>query len=216
MRGSVDAMPQQSALRADARRNRSAIVQAAREAFARHGLQASLDDIAKSAGVGSGTLYRHFPKRDDLVGEVFTERMAELADTVEQAKRDPDPWNGFADCVRRVCGAQAEDRGLAAIFAIGQGGPELAGLRGRAYAGFIELVDAAKARGELREDFTAEDVAVLLMANAGIIDRADALAVDASERFVALALDGFRVQGATAAPPAITPRRLLAVLRPRR
>jgi AcrR family transcriptional regulator len=203
------------ALRSDARRNRDAIVEAAREAFAKRGLQASLDDIARSAGVGSGTLYRHFPTRDDLVAAVFTERMAELAVAVDEARQDDDAWRGFADYVHRICRAQAEDRGLAAIFALGQGGKELADLRNRAYDGFTKLIDAAKRSGDLREDCTAEDIAVLLMANAGIIERAGTVAGDASGRFVALVLDGLRADGATPAPPAVTPRRLLNALRRR-
>jgi AcrR family transcriptional regulator len=209
----VELVTELPTLRADARRNRDAIVNAAREAFAMHGLQTSLDDIAKCAGVGSGTLYRHFPKRDDLVAAVFTERMDELARAVDEALRDENPWRGFTVYVKRVCQAQAEDQGLAAIFAVGQGGEELADLRNRAYEGFNELIAAAKKSGELREDFTAEDIAALLMANAGIIERAGTVASDASERFVALALDGFRANGATPAPPAVSPRRLLTALR---
>ncbi|HWI73114.1 MAG TPA: helix-turn-helix domain-containing protein, partial [Baekduia sp.] len=94
-------MPDPPRLRADARRNRDAIVAAARHAFAERGLQTSLDDIAKRAGVGSGTLYRHFPTRDDLVSAVFTERMAEHVAAVEQAQREKDPWEAFAEY---VCG----------------------------------------------------------------------------------------------------------------
>lgn len=215
--GSVSGVTDPPVLRADARRNRDAIVEAARNAFAERGLETSLDDIAKAAGVGSGTLYRHFPKRDGLVAAVFAERMDELVTAVEEARRNPDPWQGFAGYVRRVCRAQAEDRGLAAIFAVGHGGEELARSRNQAYDGFIALIDAAKASGGLREDFTAEDIALLLVANAGIIERAGSVATDASERFVALALDGYRAEGATDAPPAVTPRRLLdALRRPRR
>jgi AcrR family transcriptional regulator len=201
------------ALRADARRNRDAIVEAARRAFAERGLDASLDDIAKDAGVGSGTLYRRFPRRDDLVAAVFSDRMAELVDAVEAALEEPDPWEAFAGYVRLVCRAQAEDRGLAAIFAIGHGGEELAAQRNRAYEGFNGLIQAAMAAGAVREDFTAEDIAILLMANAGIIERAGRAAGDASERFVALALDGFRADGARPAPPPVSPRRLLDALR---
>lgn len=208
-------MTEPSPLRSDARRNRDAIVDAAREAFAKRGLHTSLDDIARTAGVGSGTLYRHFPTRDDLVTAVFSERMAALAVAVEEAREDKDPWRGFVDYVHRICRAQAEDRGLAAIFAVGQGSKELAELRDRAYDGFNKLIEAAKNSGELREDCTAEDIAVLLIANAGIIEHAGTVAGDASERFVALALDGLRAEGATPAPLAVSPRRLLIALRRR-
>ena len=200
-------------LRADARRNREAIVTAARTAFAEHGLGTSLDDIAKSAGVGSGTLYRHFSTRDDLVAAVFTERMADHVTAVEAARREPDAWNAFAGYVRGICRAQAADKGLADLFAIGHRGKELAELRSRAYDGFVALIEAAKTSGDLRADFSSEDVAILLMANAGVIERAGSAAAEASERFVALALDGYRAEGASAAPPAPSPRALMTAIR---
>jgi AcrR family transcriptional regulator len=202
-------------LRADAQRNRDAIVAAARAAFAGNGLQTSLDDIAKRAGVGSGTLYRHFPTRDDLVAAVFAERMAENL-AAAQATGELDPWEAFAGYVQRTCRAQATDKGLADLLAIGHPGKELRGLRARAYTGFNALIDAAKTSGDLRSDFTAEDLVLLMMANAGIIDRAGTAATAASARFVALALDGFRTEGATAAPASPSPRTMLAALRHRR
>jgi AcrR family transcriptional regulator len=207
------AVTQMPKLRADARRNRDAIVAAARGAFAERGLGASLDDVAKAAGVGSGTLYRHFPTRDDLIAAVFTERMADHVTAVETARKDPNPWNAFVGYVREICRAQAADKGLADLFAIGHRGKELRELRSRAYEGFVALIDAAKASGDLRRDFTSEDVAVLMMANAGVIERAGEAAVTASERFVALALDGFRAEGATPAPPPPSPRALVAAVR---
>jgi AcrR family transcriptional regulator len=202
-------------LRADAQRNRDGLVAAARAAFAEHGLDASLDDIAKRAGVGSGTLYRHFPKREDLVAAVFVARMAENVAAVEEARRNPDAWEAFAAYVRRSCRAQAGDKGLADLLAIGHRDRELRALRARAYDGLVTLIDAAKAAGALRADFSAEDIVLLLMANAGIIDRAGKAGPAASERFVALALDGFRAAGASPAPPAPSPRTMIAALRGR-
>src|SRR3954462_8361668 len=76
------------------------------------GLKASLDDIAKCAGVGSGTLYRHFPTREDLITAVFTERMTEHVAAVEAARAAADPWQGFAGYVATICRAQATDKGL--------------------------------------------------------------------------------------------------------
>jgi AcrR family transcriptional regulator len=206
-------MAEPPALRADAQRNRDALVATARAAFAEHGLGASLDEIAKRAGVGSGTLYRHFPTRDDLVAVVFTERMAENVAAVEQAQHEPDAWTAFAGYVQRLCRAQATDKGMADLLAIGHRGKELRVLRARAYAGFVALIDDAKASGDLRPDFTSEDVVLLMMANAGVIERAGTAATAASERFVALALDGFRAVGATTAPPPPSPRTMLAALR---
>jgi AcrR family transcriptional regulator len=206
-------MTDPSTLRADARRNHEAIVAAARSAFREHGLHASLDDIAKRAGVGSGTLYRRFPTRDDLVTAVFTERMAENVVAVEEARRQRDPWEALAGYLTATCRAQATDKGLADLFALGYRDKELRALRARAFEGLVALIEAAKTSGGLREDFSSEDVVVLLMANAGIIERAGRAAPEASERFVALALDGFRADGATPAPPSPSPRALMLAMR---
>jgi AcrR family transcriptional regulator len=206
-------MSEPNRLRADAARNRDKIIATARVAFAEHGLNTSLDEIAKHAGVGSGTLYRHFPTRDNLVTAVFLERITEHLAALERARRHEDAWEGFAGFVRETCLAQANDRGMADLFAIGHRSRELRALRTRAYNGFTELIDRAKTSGALRTDFSPEDVLLLLMATAGIVRHTGSTAPGAVDRFVALALDGFRAQGATPAPGPITPRTMALRLR---
>src|SRR3954467_14909498 len=105
-------------LRADAARNRAAIVEAARAVFAEQGLDAPLDEIAKRAGTGNATLYRRFPARSDLVAAVFAERMAAHVEAVEAALNDDDPWNGFACYIRAVVAMQARDRGIADLVGL--------------------------------------------------------------------------------------------------
>src|SRR3954451_1452300 len=100
-------------LRADAARNREAIVEAARAVFAEHRLDAPLDEIAKRAGTGNATLYRRFPTRGDLVAAVFADRMAEHLDAVGAGLADEDPWRGFACYIEAVVAMQARDRGIA-------------------------------------------------------------------------------------------------------
>src|SRR3954469_21233993 len=100
-------------LRADAARNRAAIVVAARDAFAEHGLDAPLDEIARRAGTGNATLYRRFPARGDLVAAVFADRMAQHLDAVGPALANDDPWDGFASYFLTAAAMQAEDRGIA-------------------------------------------------------------------------------------------------------
>src|SRR5947208_5644140 len=86
-------------LRADAVRNREAIVEAARAVFAEQGLDAPLDEIAKRAGTGNATLYRRFPTRGDLVSAVFADRMAEHLAAVEVGLADVDPWRCFTSYI---------------------------------------------------------------------------------------------------------------------
>jgi AcrR family transcriptional regulator len=202
-------------LRADALRNRDNIISSAKEAFGECGLEASLDEIAKRAGVGSGTLYRHFPSRDDLITAVFLERMTENAAKVERALEAEDPWTAFSDYVRQTCREQVSDKGLADLMAIGHRSAELSEVRDRTYDAFVTLVGRAKDSGALRGDFSPEDIVLLLMANAGIIGRAGRVAQAASDRFVALTLDGFRADGSQPAPPPVSPIALLAALRRR-
>jgi AcrR family transcriptional regulator len=190
-------------LRADAARNREAIVEAARAVFAEQGLDAPLDEIAKRAGTGNATLYRRFPSRSDLVAAVFAERMAAHVEAVETALNDADPWNGFASYIRAVAAMQARDRGIADLVTMDlSSAPEIEQLRSRAYDGVVQLVGRAHKAGVLRADFTDQDVVLLLMANAGLVERAHGITDEASARLTALLLDGLRAQAATAGPAA--------------
>ena len=200
-------------LRADAARNREAIVEAARAVFAEQGLDAPLDEIAKRAGTGNATLYRRFPARSDLVAAVFAERMAAHLEAVETALNNDDPWNGFASYIRTVASMQARDRGIADLVTMDlSSAPEIEQLRGRAYDGLIRLVARAHQAGALRADFTDQDVVLLLMANAGLVERAHGITDEASARLTALLLDGLRAQAATAGPPAPSASRVLAAM----
>jgi AcrR family transcriptional regulator len=200
-------------LRADAARNREAIVEAARAVFAEHGLDAPIDDIAKRAGTGNATLYRRFPTRADLVAAVFADRMAEHVHAVEAGLAIDDPWDGFASYIRAVGVMQSRDRGIADLVTMDlSAAPEVEQLRGRAYAGLVQLVARAHEAGVLRADFTDQDVVLLLMANAGLVERAHGIPAEASARLFGLLLDGLRAQAATAGPPAPSADQVLAAM----
>lgn len=201
-------------LRPDAARNRAAIVEAAREVFSERGVGAPLDEIAHRAGTGNATLYRRFPTRADLLGAVFAERMTEHLDAVAAGLADPDAWSGFASYVRTAGAMQARDRGIADLVTMEIGSaPEIERLRSRAYDGLVRLVERARSAGVLRPDFSAEDVVVLLMANAGLVERCDGVAPDASARLIHVLLDGFRSMGSTDGPTAPPPRRMRLAMR---
>src|SRR3954453_13503077 len=99
-------------LRADAARNREAIVEAARAVFAALGLEAPLDDIARRAGTGNATLYRRFPTRGDLVAAVFADRMVEHLEAVEASLAQSDPWRGIQRAHVELYIRQLSDAGL--------------------------------------------------------------------------------------------------------
>jgi len=189
-------------LRADAARNRRVIVETARELYGQRGLDAPFDEIAKIAGVGNATLYRHFPSRCALVAAVFADTLRRIVDAAAWALDNPDPWDGFSEHVRFLCQLQATDCGLADLLTTEvTGAPELEELRTRAYQDSVHIADRARASGALRADFVPEDLVLLLMANAGLVHRTADAAPNAWNRFIDLALDGLRTAAATPAAP---------------
>lgn len=189
-------------LRADAERNRERILAAAREVFAEQGLDASTNEVARRAGVGVATLFRRFPTRDDLVGAVFAEKMADYVDAVDAALENPDPWLGFCGYVERVCQMQADDRGFADVLTLTfPTGSALEADRNGAAAALGELIDRAKAAGKLRSDFVHHDVPLILMANAGVVNATRGAAPDAWRRIVGYLVQALATNEARGAMP---------------
>lgn len=201
-------------LRADAARNRDAIVAAARAVFSEHGLAAPLDEIARRAGVGNATLYRHFPTREELVQAALLGPMAEYLAAAEDGLADPDPWAGFRDYLLRLCQLQARDRGLADLLVTTIRTPsgELERVRGAAFELSQQLITRAQDAGQLRADFRHQDLPLLLMANAGLVQRTQGGAPDSWRRVAAFILDGLQARAATPAPPPPSERAVLRVM----
>jgi AcrR family transcriptional regulator len=201
-------------LRADAARNRDAIIAVARAVFAEHGLGAPLDEIARRAGVGNATLYRRFPTREELVQSVLLGPMAEYVAAAEEALADPDPWAGFRDYLLRLCQLQARDRGLAELLVtiIRTPSGELEKLRSTALELTKQLIERAQEAGQLRADFRHQDLPLLLIANAGLVQRTHSAAPDSWRRLAAFLLDGLQAHAATPAPPPPSERTVLRVM----
>ncbi len=207
-----------TSLRTDAERNRVRILAAAREAFAEHGLQVSMNDVARRADVGVATLYRRFPTREDLITAVFADRMTAYADAVGRALADPDPWRGFCSYVETVCAMQAADRGFTHVLTLTfPNAKEFEAERDRGYHAFVQLADRAMNAGRLRADFVAEDLVMLLMANAGVVSATGDAAPATWKRFAAYMIQAFRAEHAEPLPAAPTPKAMYrALLRFRR
>jgi AcrR family transcriptional regulator len=201
-------------LRVDAERNRRHIVDAAREVFAERGLDVPLEAIAQRAGVGIATLYRRFPTREDLIAASFEHKMAEYAAAAEEALQAPDAWSGFCGYLERLCAMQAADRGLRDVLTLTF--PTAKGLeaqRAQGYTSFVELVQRAQAGGMLRRDFVPEDLALLLMANAGVVQGTREAVPAAWQRFVALMIDACRADRAHPLPQPPTPAQMYRAMR---
>ncbi|MGW0808946.1 TetR/AcrR family transcriptional regulator [Nonomuraea sp. NPDC002799] len=189
------------ALRKDAERNRERVLAAARQAYAEDGLEVSMAEVARRAGVGIATVFRRFPTREDLIDAVFADRMDAYLGAITTAAADPDPWRAFTGYIEAVCAMQAADRGFAAVLTMTfPTAKALEDKRGRAYEGFIELIDRAKAAGRLRPDFAAEDLVILLMANAGVVSATGQAAPGTWRRLVGYMIAAFAAPGAPPEP----------------
>ena len=143
-------------LRADAARNRERILTAAGEVFAERGLDVTLDDIARHAGVGVGTVYRRFADKDQLIDALFDQRLDQITEIAEQAIADPDPFHGLEGFLTVVLEQQALDRGLRELAFAGHLGREhVARARAQVVPLIEQLVAQAQAAGQLRADLDA-------------------------------------------------------------
>jgi len=200
-------------LRVDAERNRQRVVAAAREAFAELGIEAPMDEIARRAGVGVGTLYRRYPTRGDLIAAAFEAKMSAYAEAARQALADPDPWHGFCAYVEQICAMQAGDRGFTTVLTMTfPTAKQFEAARDRAYADFATLVERAKAAGRLRADFVTEDLPIFLMASAGVLTATADAAPDAWRRLVGYLLQACAAPAAQPLPDPPPPTQIYRAL----
>jgi AcrR family transcriptional regulator len=198
-------------LRRDAQRNRDAILTAARQVFCDHGLEAPLDEIARQAGVGIATLYRRFPSRVELLDAILADTVQAHVEVAEQALAMADPWDGFAHYLEETGRLQAADRGL--NDAMGMRFPRATATEAaktRLFEVVGQVVARAQHSGQLRADFTTEDLALITWANARIVPAGRAAGVPAAwRRHLGFLLDGFRADRAHPLPqPPLTPRQV--------
>jgi AcrR family transcriptional regulator len=187
--------------RRDAQRNHALLVEAARAGFAERGLDVQLEEIARRAGLGTGTLYRHFPTREALVEAIVAERVGEFLAVAEAALAEPDAWAALVGFLESTLALQRGDRVLREIFvryppAEGQHSETRAQMR----ALFERLLDRAHEQGVLRADFGLPDLALVLWSFAPVVDATAEAAPDAWRRHLHWFLDGLR-------PAAATPQR---------
>jgi AcrR family transcriptional regulator len=213
--GSASTLTGSRVLRRDAEANRRRILAAAADAFAEHGLDVPVDEIARRAEVGTGTVYRRFPTKAALVDAIFEEHLDRLGELAGESLTDTDPWRGLAGFLERTVALQAENRGFAAIVAVHLRDEDLlAAARGRVKSLVTELVERAQAAGALRPDIVHEDIAVLFWTSARVVDATRDVAPEFWRRYLALALDGLRPQGATPLPhPPLTAEQYRGAMR---
>ncbi|MFI0450146.1 TetR/AcrR family transcriptional regulator [Actinomadura sp. 6N118] len=205
--------PRTKPLRKDAQRNRDLLIKTARELYAARGLDVSLDEIARTAGVSSGTLYNHFPDRADLIDAVFADRAATVVRIAENALA-MEPWAGLVHFLERVCEQQAADRGYNDLVSrrVPQAPPTGEHLRG--YELMQQIIERARRSGALRDDVTLEDMAFVTWGTARTVEATAGIRPQAWRRHLALMLDGLRAPAAHPLPePPLRPDELVNAMR---
>jgi len=179
-------------LRADALRNREKLIETAAAAFAEGGVQTSLEDIARRAGVGIGTLYRHFPTREHLVEVVYRRELEALCTAAEELSRIHPPDVALGEWMQRLVGYIATKRGMAdSLRILMTTNSELfAEASGKIPQALRGLVEAAAAAGAIRRDIDATDV---MQALSGVYSAPHTPDWhERSRRLVSLLMDGLR------------------------
>ncbi|HTW85014.1 MAG TPA: TetR/AcrR family transcriptional regulator [Candidatus Sulfotelmatobacter sp.] len=178
-------------LRADAARNRHALLAAACACFARGGRATQMDEVASAAGVGIGTLYRHFPTKLDLVGAILAEQLGCFAARARQADGGS-AWDRLTALLREMLRSQSENRSLSEISTceVAKTRPELGERRRELHDALDALMRAAVDEGALRGDVGVDDVLCFVF-NAHLTERDDAWC-----RYAEVVIDGLRARGA--------------------
>lgn len=194
---------QTQGLRTDAAQNRDLILAAAREVFAETGITASLREISRRAGVSEPTLRRRFASKAELVAEAFADKVALYADLAHAALDRTDPGAAFRCFLTQVMEMQLVDRGFADVLNMTfPATMRCEQHRRRSYDAICRLIARAQEAGQLRRDFSPEDVVLVLLAHAGIAGGSGGLAKALSARFRHLLFEAFHLSR-----PEICPRR---------
>jgi AcrR family transcriptional regulator len=176
-------------------------VASARLLFARDGIDVPVEEITHHAGVGMGTLYRHFPTKDDLVDAVLEDAFDEIVAAAREAEAAEDAWAGLVGFLDRALAQHASNRGLKDMLADRPGGRKrLEAMRSRVDPILRKLVARAQQQGKLRQDFAFEDLPVVFWTTFRVIERTASVAPDYWRRYLGLLLDGLRAEAANPLP----------------
>jgi AcrR family transcriptional regulator len=182
--------------RADARRNRERIVDAARELFAECGQTTQMDDVARRAQVGVGTVYRHFPTKTALLGELMGAKFRHHAVVARRwAEQEPDGWDAFEGFLRETFAAMKADASLQQrlTWDVDGDAARRAEDERRLLAGIVgEMIERAQAQGRMRAGFTADDMPAFMCSAGSVMAAAQVTPVVQADRFLELLIDALR------------------------
>lgn len=197
-------------LRRDAQERRNRLLDAARREFAAHGVDASLEKVAREAGVSIGTLYRHFPTRMDLLMAAFRPRLDAFMEGAAKALTIEDPWDGFVFYLENLFAMQAGDRGfndfLSRRFT---DNAETERIHDQMCRHIEDVLARAQDAGKVRPDLSQADIVNLIWSNGRMIDATSTTAPNAWRRHLYLILDAYRAERAHPIPePPMTDQQL--------
>ena len=204
-------------LRRDAERNRQRILRGAAEVFTTRGLQASLDDVARQAGAGVGTVYRRFSDKEALVEALFEERIQAVVLLAERALQEPDPWTGVVRLLEGGVTTLAGDRGMReTLMYATYGRDRVDQARSRLLPVVMQVVERAQRDGSLRADFRPTDIPLTFLMLTTAAEYAGPARPEIWRRYLTLILDGLRPAREAATPlpvAALSPEEVVASMR---
>ncbi|MCO6006910.1 TetR/AcrR family transcriptional regulator [Actinoallomurus purpureus] len=199
-------MPSTRPLRADAARNRALLLAAAADEFAERGLDASVADIARRAGVGKGTVFRHFATKDDLIAAIVLDRINALNAVGEQLLEAADPGTALLEFLTAAA-RQRQQRDLSFLQEAGELNAEVTQARTKMFRTIHTLLDRAREHGAVRADVTGTDIILLMCAPNYVTSYVSEASPDLWQRYLAIIFDGLRPEGAhplPQPPPAVS------------
>lgn len=185
--------------RADATRNRELLLAAAEDEFVEHGLDASVADIARRAGVAKGTFFRHFATKEDLIAAIVAAHTTALIAVAERLLSSTDPEAALLEFLT-VAADQRQQRDLTFLTSASAANPIVRQLYDQLHASVVSLVDRARACGAVRQDVTGTDVFLLICAPVHVVEYLADPPPDLWRRYLAIIFDGLRPQGASPLP----------------
>jgi AcrR family transcriptional regulator len=191
-------------LRKDAARNRQLLIDAAREVFAERGLDATLDDVARRAGVGVGTAYRHFANKYELAGAILQQAIDEIIELAEASLEADDPWTGLVSFLERTLDAQTVNRGLREVL-MGVHDAEQDNWVHERLGGLITaLIERAQDSGSVRPDVNATDLGMIITMLCVVADIAGDANPDLWRRYLPILVAGLSPSGPALPVAALT------------
>jgi AcrR family transcriptional regulator len=180
-------------VRSDALENRERVLAAAREVFAEHGIDALIPDVAARAGVGKGTVYRHFPTKEALVQELLDSYWRHLDELMQQALAADDPWGGFTDLMRGIFIIKDEHRAACDILAASPAERPKPPVHQRLQEAMASLFHRAQQAGSARADIPVESMPMVLRSLSAAVKASREMQVDWLP-YVNAVLDGLRAK----------------------